>query len=201
MIKNKNKKLYFALIAICSIALFIIPYFPIQAGFWGDTAGGAVSLVVGMVLQIVNIVLGLTIMIEGKIFDEIVQGTTLSPNLMNGVVTSGWVIVRDIVNIVFVLAMLVIAFATILRIQDYQFKALLPKLLFAAFLVNFSKTIALTMVKFSDSLMSMIIGTQGSSVTSAAIPALLNIDNLLKFGPDKSILLTDGVVNLPYDCY
>ena len=58
------------------------------------------------------------------------------------VVELGWKIVRDITNIFFVLVLLIIAFATILRIETYGMKALLPKLIIAALLVNFSLTIA-----------------------------------------------------------
>ncbi|MCD6283802.1 hypothetical protein J7J12_00935 [bacterium] len=60
----------------------------------------------------------------------------------NPMVELGWKIVRDITNIFFVLVLLIIAFATILRIETYGMKALLPKLIIAALLINFSLTIA-----------------------------------------------------------
>lgn len=54
------------------------------------------------------------------------------------VVKSGWTITRDIVNMFFILGLVVIAFATILRIETYGIKALLPKLIIIALLINFS---------------------------------------------------------------
>jgi hypothetical protein len=49
-----------------------------------------------------------------------------------------WIVLRDIGNLVFVFAMLVIGIATILRIQGYGYKRLLFQLIVAALLINFS---------------------------------------------------------------
>jgi len=54
------------------------------------------------------------------------------------VVRMGWTITRDIVNMFFILGLIVIAFATILRIETYGIKALLQKLIIIALLINFS---------------------------------------------------------------
>ena len=56
-------------------------------------------------------------------------------------VKMGWTITRDIVNMFFILALVVIAFATILRIETYGIKTLLPKLILIALLINFSYVI------------------------------------------------------------
>jgi len=50
----------------------------------------------------------------------------------------GWTISRDFVNMFFILALVVIAFATILRFETYGMKALLPRLIIIALLINFS---------------------------------------------------------------
>ncbi|MFA6416585.1 MAG: hypothetical protein WCW61_00135 [Patescibacteria group bacterium] len=56
-------------------------------------------------------------------------------------VANGWVIARDISNMFFVIILLVIAFGTILRLENYSYKKWLPKLILMAILINFSKTI------------------------------------------------------------
>ncbi len=54
----------------------------------------------------------------------------------------GWVLVRDVANMAFVIILLIIAIATILPGMDnYNYKKLLPKVLLLALLVNFSRTI------------------------------------------------------------
>ncbi|HTL39441.1 MAG TPA: hypothetical protein VL306_01375, partial [Methylomirabilota bacterium] len=54
----------------------------------------------------------------------------------------GWSIVRDFANMFFILIMIVIGIASILRIETYNYKHLLVKVILMALLVNFSKVIA-----------------------------------------------------------
>jgi len=205
LFKNKAKIKKVLIIAI-SLALFLIPMFFVSAqtpapsqGDWGkDTVIGIVNFIVGGVCIIATAVISLFLGLVGTVFDWIVGGTYLKVDQINEIVTAGWVIVRDILNILFVLALLGIAFATILRIESYHFKALLPKLLVAALLVNFSKTIALTLVDFSNAIMYGIMGTQNGATASAAFLALFEVsgffDLSLKLGSNISIFSADVAV-------
>lgn len=71
----------------------------------------------------------------------------LAPN--NQLLFTGWRIVRDIANLGFVLVIIIIAVATILRYETYGNKKILIKLIGAAILVNFSLTIAGVFIDFS----------------------------------------------------
>ena len=65
----------------------------------------------------------------------------------------GWVIVRDIANMFFIVVLLISAFMTIIgKAEDFGFhySKVIPKLLVAAVLVNFSKTIILLLIDFSQ---------------------------------------------------
>ncbi len=190
LLKNKAKIKKILIIAI-SLALILIPTIfvfaqgastptPEGAGAIGGGVLWLVNLIVGGLCYISVAVISLFLWLIGTIFDWIIGGTTINASAMNEIVTAGWVIVRDILNIIFVLALLGIAFATILRIESYHFKALLPKLLVAALLVNFSKTIALTLVDFSNAIMSGIMGTQNGATASASLLALFNISNFFE---------------------
>ncbi|MEI8360984.1 MAG: hypothetical protein WCG01_02555 [bacterium] len=75
------------------------------------------------------------------LFDILVKIAQFSTFLQAPPVLTGWPIVRDICNMFFILVLLVIAFSTILQINN-NWKKELPKLLMAAVLINFSKTIA-----------------------------------------------------------
>ncbi len=57
-------------------------------------------------------------------------------------VAKGWVIVRDLCNMFFIIVLLVIAFGTLLKLEQYRYNRLLGKLIIYAFLINFSKFIA-----------------------------------------------------------
>lgn len=74
--------------------------------------------------------------IMGNLFNSILQFTTKM--LAQTIVYDGWTITRDIVNMFFILGLVVIAFATILRIETYGMKTLLPKFIIIALLINFS---------------------------------------------------------------
>ena len=54
------------------------------------------------------------------------------------VIKETWTVVRDISNLFFIVILLVIAFGTILKLEAYSYKKLLPKMIFAAIMVNFS---------------------------------------------------------------
>ncbi|MDD5031711.1 MAG: hypothetical protein PHR36_01545, partial [Patescibacteria group bacterium] len=56
-------------------------------------------------------------------------------------------------NMSFILILLVISFATILRVESYSLKTILPKLLIMAILINFSKTIFGLLIDFSQVIM------------------------------------------------
>lgn len=90
-------------------------------------------------------------------------------NHQNQIVTIGWTILRDIANLGFVLVMIIIAVATIVRYKEYNAKSLLPKLIAAAIIVNFSLTIAGAFITFSDSLTNVFLaGKLGGSPSEFA---------------------------------
>ncbi|OGG41267.1 hypothetical protein A3A21_03885 [Candidatus Jorgensenbacteria bacterium RIFCSPLOWO2_01_FULL_45_25b] len=71
----------------------------------------------------------------------------------NQLILTGWGITRDLANLGFVLVMIVIAIGTILRSgSKYGAQALLPKLIAAAILVNFSLTISGVVLDFSHTM-------------------------------------------------
>jgi len=77
-------------------------------------------------------------------------------------IVDAWVIVRDLCNMFFILILLVVAFATILRIESYQWKKILPKLLIMAVLINFSRTICGLIIDASQVIMMTFTNAFGS---------------------------------------
>ncbi|MEK7073033.1 MAG: hypothetical protein AAB974_01170 [Patescibacteria group bacterium] len=71
----------------------------------------------------------------------------------SGAVERGWVIVRDLTNMFFILVMLIIAFGTILGVEEYSYKRMLPRLLIMAVVINFSKVICGLLIDFSQVVM------------------------------------------------
>lgn len=71
----------------------------------------------------------------------------------NEAIVDAWVLIRDICNMFFVLILLVIAFATILQLENYSMKRWLPKLILMAVLVNFSRMIVGLLIDASQIIM------------------------------------------------
>ncbi|TAN57593.1 hypothetical protein EPN15_03650 [Patescibacteria group bacterium] len=75
------------------------------------------------------------------ILEALVSVAEYNKIINQSTIQNTWGTVRDIVNMFFIFAMLLIAFSTILRYQQYEVKKMLPKLVLYAVLVNFSLTI------------------------------------------------------------
>jgi len=125
---NKKIKILFPVLAILAFSFIFAN--PAQANWASDVVGGIISLIISALGLI------LILVIKGLLIIASYQEFIGSP-----AVTQGWVIVRDFSNMFFVVVLLVIAFATILHIEEYNYKKWLPKLILMAILINFSKTI------------------------------------------------------------
>jgi hypothetical protein len=88
----------------------------------------------------------------------------------------------------FVLILLVIAFATILRIETYGMKALLPKLIIAALLINFSLVLAGTIIDFSQVVTHFFHDqVKGEFGISAQIAKIANIQKSVEINSEADI--------------
>lgn len=137
-----------------------LPLHFIQAGWWDDVAGGLLdigSFVVTLPLRIVAFFLtfGLSLLalaggfvfflvasllnwvISALLQVGITPGNPATPEIIN----IGWTFSRDFVNMLFILILVFTGLATILRLETYQAKKLLPALILIALLVNFSYVI------------------------------------------------------------
>lgn len=99
------------------------------------------------VLYMVSWVLWVT----GKFFNmalSIQNQAFHAPN--NAMVEAGWTIARDVANIFYIIFLLIIAIGTILRLDSYNYKSLLPKLIISALLVNFSLVLTSVIIDLSN---------------------------------------------------
>ncbi len=90
----------------------------------------------------------------------------------------GWTIVRDVCNMFFILILLIIAFATILQVEQYSFKKLLPKLILMAILINFSKLICGVFIDFTQVIMLTFVNGF-KDVGEGNLSNMLGIENLM----------------------
>ncbi len=105
-------------------------------------------------------------------------------------VKTGWMIVRDVCNNFFIIILMVIAVATILRIKTYHYKELLTQLLVMAVLINFSKMFVGIMVDFSTLLMHFFAGPL-ESLGEGVVLAALGLGELYKMSEEGGVSLDD----------
>ncbi len=103
----------------------------------------------------------------------------------------GWVLVRDVVNMFFIVILLISAFSTIISYpEDFHYKRVLPKLLVMAILINFSKTLVGVMIDFSQVVMLTFVNAFKEAATGNFINALkltqLTTLNADKFGTGET---------------
>lgn len=108
-------------------------------------------------------------------------------------VIDGWVAVRDLTNTFFILVLLIIAFATILRISSYGYKQLLSRLLIVAILVNFSMTIVGLAIDLSQIVMMTFLNVI-KDITAGNIMVGLGLQNA--FGISENFIEAGGSVDI-----
>lgn len=112
----------------------------------------------------------------------------------NPQIKDAWVIIRDLCNMFFILILLIIAFATILRIENYNVKKLLPKLLIMAILINFSRTICGLFIDFSQVIMLTFVNAFADG--KGNFVSLLKIQDYLKLAKNQGSWAVDDSINL-----
>jgi hypothetical protein len=148
-----------------------------------DITANAISAVAQAIGFILGFIAGVFIAIAGYL-------VTLALNinfalLKSPVVQTGWQIVLNFTNLGFVLAIIVMAFATIFRVQTYAMKQTLWKLIVAALLVNFSLVIAGAFINISDIFSNFFLkqgGIKDPLEWSKAFAAMFRAQALLKVG-------------------
>ncbi len=100
-------------------------------------------------------------------------------------IKSLWTMVRNFVNLFFILIMIVIAFATIFDIQKYNWQKLLVRLIIVALLVNFSFLIVQTASNLSDQISNQILTQVNSSQGPDGKPHSISEWLAAGFNPQK----------------
>ncbi len=101
------------------------------------------------VYWIASLVTKLVVLVLGAVIEIMLYNSFSN----NRVVSAGWAIVRDVVNMFFVVVLIVIAFGTIFGHQRFQWQQQVPKLMIFALVINFSKTLCGIMIDFAQVVM------------------------------------------------
>lgn len=122
------------------------------AGFGEGVAASLIS-VVNIIIGVITGILRWIVWFIGSVILVPQLNTILqlrAEDIAGGVILTGWSMVRDVVNMFFILVLIIIAFGTILRIETYSYKKLLVNLIVMAMLVNFSLVIGRIIIQIAD---------------------------------------------------
>lgn len=153
------------------------------AGSSSNTLSDLLGLAVSYFLYFIAYGLGVIMMIAIKVMLTI---ATYNNFLDQPAVQVGWTIVRDVCNNFFIVLMLMMAVGTALNFQSYQWRAMLPKILIMAVLINFSKLATGLMIDASQILMLTFAAPLATStayniiLASFGLPSFMQLSDLPK---------------------
>lgn len=174
---EQSNRWRFIFASLSSTALFLLPerasagFLGFLGGIFGSIANGAVELLGTLIVWLIVLwgVSHILSKIVGQVFlfliNMLIGVSQYNSFLGSTLVTVGWAVTRDLANLFLVIALLVIAFATILDIQKFQAQKLLAGFLKAAILVNFSKMICGLLIDAAQVVMMTFVS--GFSDTAA----------------------------------
>ena len=107
---------------------------------WDCTAYTIVNISYDFIMTTAIIIAGWASDIFNISIQFALTGKTFDPN-ENTMIKDGWTMVRDLLNLVFIFILLYAAISTILQYGNMDIKKILPSLIIAALLINFSMLI------------------------------------------------------------
>lgn len=157
-----------------------------QPAMAADTMSSLANLVMALFTSFVIVLMDLMGMLILMLVDLLIQITQYNTFVRALPVVIGWPIMRDTVNMFFIIVVLVSAFATIIGYpKDFHYKQVLPKLLIMAVLINFSKTLIGLMVDFSQVILLTFVNGFKQAAGGNFIQAL-RISDIMRFNVEGS---------------
>lgn len=143
---------------------------------WAITGGmlKAILALVGIAISFLAYLANFFFNLAVAITEWLIKVTMEIPITTGWAYQYGWIFTRDLVNLFFIIILVVIALATILRIKEYQFQKTLPILIIVALLVNFSPVIVGFFVDFFSLLTNLFLKNLSFGQGFFASTTLLN---------------------------
>ncbi|MFA6447684.1 MAG: hypothetical protein WCW31_05565 [Patescibacteria group bacterium] len=197
LVRKRRRQLAVKALLICLVILIVVamPAFADDGTTMGKIGTWILALLTQILIFIIKL-LGYLVMALVDILIKIVQYNTFVNAFP---VRVGWPIMRDTVNMFFIIVVLVSAFATIIGYpKDFHYRQILPKLLLMAVLINFSKTLIGLMIDFSQVILLTFVNGFKQAAGGNFIQAL-HIGDIMKFQDTNSNAILDkggGVIEV-----
>jgi len=158
-----GKKIFLVCLVLISASFLFFPNLTFAA--WWDWIVGAVTFIpyalINVFAQVILLATGALAAIAGGLLQWVTGDAFVSLSYTNPakneIIQLGLDVTRSFVNIGLVLALIVIAFTTILRTKNYETQKLLFKLIAVALLVNFSHVLCGVIVDAANIMMNYFL--------------------------------------------
>lgn len=175
-IKEKIKKLLFIRKKFWQPGLFLLLlFFVLGSGVcFAFDVGYYIAYAFYSLMQVAGYLLGWAMNFLNTMVSANFYNTVMFSSEAMGAVNLGWSVVRDFLNLFFILMLLLIAIGTILQVPSYGDKRMVFSVVLAALLVNFSKPISLFFIDASQIFMNFFIDAVKLKGTNTYSDLLLN---------------------------
>lgn len=169
-------------VAFASLTVVGLWVFVPQVALAGSALENALIQVVGFIIGFFVNILGIILI---KFIGILVAVAQFNNFIDAPAVKVGWSVTRDISNMFFIVALLLIAVGTMFRIDQYRYSRTLQKLIMMAILINFSKAIAGFFIDFSQVVMLTFVNAFKDQA-AGSLSAGFGIDKLLTISTNVS---------------
>ncbi len=165
-----------AIIALC--AVLVIGHIFYDDGSFGVAVAhadvlGAIKSGAAWLIYYIARFFGLIGIAGATLFAYVLDANVLQQILGSPVITVIWTMVRDVLNLSFILILLFSAFATIFQVDRYHVRNVIVRLVIMALLVNFSLPIAKVIIDASNIIMYFFVNQLfPTTVTGFEIPQI-----------------------------
>lgn len=162
---TRQKKLTVLSIFLVAVFLFV-PVHSADAAVldWlKDFLDGWPASILNWLLRLILYCASSAVRLAAWLVDFMLQPELYTAVLGDGIaIQVGWTTIRDFCNMFYIFFLLLIAFATIARWNQYSAKNLLPKIILSIFLINFSGTITKVVIDFGQAFLFGFAAWMGS---------------------------------------
>jgi hypothetical protein len=157
-------------------------------------ATALVSLVANFTTYLAQVVGQLVVLLIGTIAVPLMQYNNF---VDSPVVGMGWSVVRDAVNMFFVIILIVIAFGTILGVERFNWRKQIPSILIMAVVINFSRTLCGIMIDFSQVIMLTFVNAI-KDIAGGNFVQMFQLKDIMTANSDSSVFTSSEGVQ-PFD--
>ena len=153
----KKGKIFIGFLLFFIFLFLFLPVSPTTAQEWmpRNIANSIVSLVFQFTIWLTNIFFGIAVWFLSWVTSPGFISVKITDN---DFVNPQWGLVRDLTNMVFIVALIAIGLGTALRVTGYQAQKALPRLIIAALLVNFTLVICGFFIDAANITMNFFLG-------------------------------------------